>query len=131
MINGCSVKRSGFTLVEVLVALAIISIALLASLRVAGGGTNSVGELRARLLAGWVAENILEEQRARGAWLPLGMQRGTERQGGIEFTWREDIIATPNTAFRRVDVRVFEAPGETHALAHLVGFLVHPPGSGK
>jgi general secretion pathway protein I len=131
MINGCSVKRSGFTLIEVLVALAIISIALLASLRVAGGGANSVGDLRARLLAGWVAENILEEQRARGAWLPLGMQRGTERQGGIEFTWREDIIATPNTAFRRVDVRVFAAPEETHALAHLVGFLVHPPGAGK
>lgn len=131
MINGCSAKRSGFTLIEVLVALAIISVALLASLRVAGGGTNSVNELRARLLAGWVAENIMQEQRARAAWFPLGMQRGTERQGGIEFTWREDIIATPNAAFRRVDVRVFAAPDETHTLAHLVGFLVDSPDSVK
>jgi general secretion pathway protein I len=131
MRNSCAAKRDGFTLIEVLVALAIISIALLASLRVAGGGTNSVGELRARLLAGWVAENILAEQRARGVWLPLGMQRGTEHQGGIEFAWREEVIATPNILFRRIDVRVFSAQEETHVLAHLVGFAVRPPGTDK
>ena len=124
-------RRAGFTLVEVLVALAIVSIALLASLRVAGQGTTNVDELRARLLAGWVAENLLAEQRARGVWLPLGMQRGTERQGGIEFAWRKEVIATPNAAFRRVDVRVFAAAEETHALAYLVGFVVHPPGVSK
>jgi general secretion pathway protein I len=122
-------KCGGFTLVEVLVSLAIISIALLASLRVAGEGTNSVGELRARLLAGWISHNLLAEQRARGVWLPLGMQNGTEKQGKFEFAWREEVIATPNNAFRRVDIRVYATPEDTHALAHLVGFLVHPPGS--
>lgn len=131
MANWYNVKRSGFTLIEVLVALSIISIALIASLRVAGGGTNSVGELRARLLAGWVAENILAEQRARGVWLPPGIQHGAERQGGIEFAWREEITVTPNPQFRRVDVRVFSASEETHALAHLVGFMTHPPGGEK
>lgn len=131
MANWYGAKHSGFTLVEVLVALSIISIALLASLRVAGGGTNSVGELRARLLAGWVAENILAEQRARGVWLPLGMQRGVESQGGIEFAWREEVTATPNPLFRRVDVRVFATSEETHALAHLVGFVTLPPGTSK
>jgi general secretion pathway protein I len=131
MANWCGGRRDGFTLVEVLVALAIISIALLAALRVAGGGTNSVGELRARLLAGWVAENILAEQRALGAWPSPGIQRGTQRQGGIEFAWREEVISTPNQMFRRVDIRVFVAPEEAHALAHLVGFVVNPPGKGQ
>jgi len=102
-----------------------------AALRVAGGGTSSVGELRARLLARWVAENLLAEQRARGEWLPLGMQRGKEREGGIEFAWREEVIATPNVTFRRVDIRVFAAPEEAHALAHLTGFIVNPPGTDK
>ena len=131
MANWHDGRRDGFTLVEVLVALAIISIALLAALRVAGGGTNSVGELRARLLAGWVAENVLAEQHARGEWPSLGMQRGTQRQGGIEFTWREEVIATPNVSFRRVDIRVFTAPEEAHAFAHLTGFVVNPPGKEK
>jgi general secretion pathway protein I len=124
-------KQRGFTLVEVLVALAIISIALLAALRVAGGGTTSVGELRGRLLAGWVAEDLLAEQRARGDWPSLGIQSGTKRQGGIEFVWREEVVSTPNNAFRRVDIRVFTATPESHSLAHLTGFVVRPPGTGR
>ena len=118
--------RKGVTRVEVLVALAIISIALLAALRVAGGGTNSAGELRARLLAGWVAQNILADQHSRAQWPSPGIQRGTQRQGGIEFAWREEVIATPNPGFRRIDVFVFAAPGESRALAHLTGFVVNP-----
>ena len=124
-------RRDGFTLVEVLVALAIISIALLAALRVAGGGTNSVGELRGRLLAGWVAQNLLAEQRARGDWPSLGILSGIQRQGGIDFTWREEVITTPNAAFRRVNVRVFAAPDEARALADLSGFVVRPPGANR
>ena len=120
-------KRAGFTLVEVLVALAIVAIALLAALRAAGQSTTNVGELRARLLAGWVAENLLAEHRARGDWLPLGIQRGRQLEGGVEFGWREEVIATPNSAFRRVDVFVFTAPEESRALAHLTGFAVNPP----
>lgn len=118
--------KRGFTLVEVLVALAIVSIALLASLRVAGAATNSASELRARLFASWVAESLLAEQRARGIWLPVGLRRGSERQGGMDFVWREDVVATPNAAFRRVDVRVFAIADESYALAHLVGFIVQP-----
>jgi general secretion pathway protein I len=127
----CFGRRAGFTLVEVLVALAIVSIALFAALRAASQGTTNVGELRARMLAGWVAENLLAEHRARGDWLPLGMQRGNEGEGGIVFAWREEVIATPNPAFRRIDVFVFAVPEESRALAHLTGFVVQPPGTVK
>lgn len=120
-------RRAGFTLVEVLVALAIVSIALLAALRAAGQGTGNVGELRSRLLAGWVAQNLLAEHRARGDWLPPGIHRGRAREGGMEFAWREEVVATPNSAFRRVDVFVFAAPEESRELAHYAGFVVNPP----
>jgi general secretion pathway protein I len=120
-------KHSGFTLVEVLVALAVVSIALLAALRAAGQGTAAAGELRARLLAGWVAENVLAEHRARGDWLPLGIRRGSASEGGVEFAWREEVVATPNPAFRRLDVFVSAAPGDERVLAHLSGFVVNPP----
>lgn len=129
MARSRSARSRGFTLVEVLVALAIVAIALLSALRAAGQGTNNVGELRSRLLAGWVAENLLAEHRARADWLPLGMQRGTARQGGLDFAWREEVIATPNAAFRRVDVRVYTSAEESHSLAHLAGFIVNAPGS--
>jgi len=120
-------KPAGFTLLEVLVALAIVSIALLAALRAAGQGTASSGELRARLLAGWVAQNRLAEHRAFGAWLPTGMQQGRQRGGGLDFSWREEVSATPNPVFRRVEVFVFALPDETRVLAHVTGFVVHTP----
>lgn len=127
MARGRSASAAGFTLVEALVALAILSIALISALHVAAQSTTNVGELRARLLAGWVAENMLAEHRARGDWLPLGIQRGRERQGGLEFAWRREVVPTPNRAFRRVDVFVSAAPDEAHVLAHFTAMVVNPP----
>lgn len=122
-------RCAGFTLIEVLVALAIVAVALAATLRAAGQSTANVGEMRSRLLAGWVAENLLAEHRARGDWLPLGIQRGQEREGSIDFVWRKEVITTPHPAFRRIDVFVFVAPEESRALAHYTAFLVHTPGT--
>ena len=121
-------RAAGFTLIEVLVALAIVSIALLAALRAAGQGTNNADELRLRLLASWVAQDALAEHRARGDWLPLGIHRGARRQAGLDFAWREEVTATPHGAFRRVDVVVYPGGDETRALARLTGFVVQPPG---
>ncbi len=120
-------NRRGFTLVEVLIALAIVSIALLAALRAAGTGTVNAGELRARMLAGWVAENLLAEHRARGDWLALGVLTGRGLQGGVEFTWREEVTPTAHPAFRRVDVLVYSTSDESRSLAKLTGFVVQAP----
>ncbi len=124
-------RRAGFTLVEVLVALAIISVALLAALRAAGQGTLNASELRSHLLAGWVAQNRLEEHRARGDWLEPGIQRGTAIEGGQQFGWREEVAPMPSPVFRRVDVFVFAPSDEARALAHLAGFVVLPPGASR
>lgn len=117
---------SGFTLLEVLVAVAIIAVALLASLRAAGLGSGNAEELRLRLLGGWVAENLLAEHRARGEWLPVGVQSGATRQGGIDFVWREDVSATPHPAMQRIDIVVAPA-NETRTVARLSGTLTQAP----
>jgi general secretion pathway protein I len=127
MLKSRCADRAGFTLIEVLIALAIISIALMAALRASGQGASNVSELRSRLLAGWVAENRLAEHRARGEWLSPGVRRGMDRQAGIDFAWREEVTVTPNPAFRRVDIYIHATPDEPHVLAHLAGFVVQPP----
>ncbi len=114
----------GFTLLETLVALAVLAIALAAILRVAGAETRHTEELRLRLLADWVAQNRLALHAARGDWLPPGFQNGEETQAGIRLLWREEISATPNPAFRRIEVGVYAPDDGQHALRKLTGFLV-------
>lgn len=115
----------GFTLFEVLVALAIMSIGVLATMRALGMVAQATAGLRDRQLAIWVAQNRLAEIRALGLFPPVGASDGTAVQGRQTFRWRQEVSATPNPLFRRVDVHVFQEESDT-AVAVLSGFAVQP-----
>jgi len=120
----------GFTLLEVMVALAILALALMAALRAGAAATQNSGEIRQRQLADWVALDRLEEHRARRDWLPIGSTNGETMQGNQRFRWEEKIGGTPNAQFRRIDIRVLADDGNdpNHALARVTGFLIKPGG---
>ncbi|MFA6921375.1 MAG: type II secretion system minor pseudopilin GspI [Gallionella sp.] len=120
-------SQRGFTLLESLIALAILAIALTAVLRATSAGTSHVDALRQRLLADWVAQNRIALHTGRGDWLPVGSQQGEETQGGLKFIWQETISSTPNHAFRRIEVSVASGEEPQHALRHLNGYLVEFP----
>jgi len=116
-------RARGFTLVEVLVALAIVAIALAAAGRSVALSTRSAQEYKLRVLAGIVAENRMAELAARRAWPGVGLSEGAERQGGVEFRWRAEVFATPHPRLRRVEIRVPDPDDPAHELRHLVGVL--------
>jgi len=118
----------GFTLLEMLVALTVLAVALLAALRASSVGVQNTSEIRNRLLASWVAQNRLAEHIARRDWLPIGVIRGDETQGGARFGWEEKIVGTPNFQFRRIEIRVFAEQEPDQALSTLTGFMVKPGG---
>lgn len=120
-------RHAGFTLLEILVALAILAIALGAVLRATGAATNHAEEMRTRLLADWVAQNRIALHAARGDWLPVGMQNGEETQAGIRLLWKEEISSTPNPAFRRIEISVTTPDDTQYALRRLSGYLVEVP----
>lgn len=117
-------KMSGFTLLETLVALAILAIAMAAIMRTAGAEIRHAEELRLRLLADWVAQNRLALHVARGDWIAMGTQSGEETQAGTRLLWRENISGTPNPAFRRIEVGVYAPEDDQYALRKLSGYLV-------
>ncbi len=120
--------HKGFTLLETLVALAILAIALAAVLRATGAATNHAEDMRIRLLADWVAQNHLALHAARGDWINVGIQNGEEIQSGIRLLWTEEIIDTPNPAFRRIEISVTDpTEGVGHVLRRLSGYLVQVP----
>lgn len=118
----------GFTLLEVLVALAILSLTLMASLRVAGASIENTEALRLRQLADWVAQDRLAEHQALRNWLPVGLHSGESVQGGVRFHWQEEVSSTPNAQFRRLLIRVRLPEQDSSWLTELHGFLLRPAG---
>lgn len=99
---------AGFTLLEVLVALVIVGTALGASLRAIGSLTQNSSDLRASMMATWSAENRLAQIRLAKEWPPIGQRKFECQQGDLRFTCEENVFATPNPYFRRVEVIVLD-----------------------
>lgn len=100
---------SGFTLLEVLVALVIVGTALGASLRAIGSLTQNSNDLRASMMASWSAENRLAQIRLSSEWPALGERSFPCPQGELNLVCEEHVLGTPNPLFRRVEVYVFDA----------------------
>lgn len=124
----------GFTLVEILVALTIVAIALMASIRAVGSLTQSAGDLRSRTLAQWSAENRLSQMRVQREFPAIGRRSFDCSQGDLGLRCQEDVFATPNASFRRVEIQVFDVNvaqvnvGGTATggrLARLIGFATN------
>jgi len=116
----------GFTLIEVLVGLTIVAIALMAALRAVGSLTETSQSLRARTFAQWSAENRLAQIRVQSEFPGIGRRRYDCSQAEVALVCQEDVYATPNASFRRVEMSVFEAPAGQR-VARLVGFATNLP----
>jgi len=113
----------GFTLIEVLIALAIVAVALLAGVRAAGSMAQTNTELRLRLLAHLSAENHVAQMRVANAFPVVGSRTLPCAQGGVDLECVEEIKATPNPLFRRIEVRVYVGTDRERMLAELIGVL--------
>src|SRR4030067_3158634 len=107
-INRNNMRQTGFTLLEVLVALVIVGTALGAGLGAVGSLTQNSSDLRASMMATWSAENRLTQIRPAHEWPALGQRRLDCPQGELLLICEENVFATPNPFFRRVEVSVLD-----------------------
>lgn len=120
-------RTEGFTLLEVLVALAVLALSMGAVIKATSDYTVSHAYLRDKTMATWVARNILVQYRISGEWPRVGERKGTFEMGGQEWAWLGKISKTDEKDLRRLDVEVRPMDAEdSEPLTVLSGFVQRP-----
>jgi general secretion pathway protein I len=123
-------RLQGFTLLEVLIALAVLALAMGAVIKATSDYTSNQSYLRDRTLAMWVARNVLVEYQVKGEWLSVGERKGTRDMGNQEWRWLARISQTEEAELRRLDVEVYpvDSDDDENPVSVLSGFLRQPEG---
>ncbi|MDH4585346.1 type II secretion system protein GspI [Pseudomonas sp. BN415] len=123
-----------FTLIEVLVALAIFAVVAASVLTASARSLQIASRLEDKTLAMWIADNRLTELQLRQAPPGNGRDQGELDYGGRRWQWQSQVERTSDTALRRVTLWVAPRPTrgaggklEERATVRLVGFLGSAP----
>lgn len=115
--------EDGFTLIEIMVALVVFSLAAMALIRLEGATIRSAGVLDRTMLAQMVARNVAIEAVTEAQAPAAGATRGAEVNGGALWSWTRTVAPTGDPRIVRVDVAVADPTGQV--LGRLT--MVRPP----
>jgi len=120
------IRQSGFTLLEVLVALVIVALGLMAAFGQVNQSLTVASRLRDKSLAHWVASNEMTRLRLLDEFPAIGSR--SDEVDMARTTWRYTIkvVKTPVEALRRVDISVAFAERPDSVVTTLTGFLGRP-----
>lgn len=104
-------RTSGFTLIEMMVALAVFSLAALALIRLEGATIRGASILDSTLTAQMVARNVAIEAMTDVRAPTIGIAKGVEQNGGRAWSWTRETRPTGDSRIVRIDVEVMDAGG--------------------
>lgn len=115
------IKNTGFTLIEVMIALSIFAVMAAAISRTASQNADTVLYLEEKTLASFVAENRLNQIKL------TGFPAATQTKDDIEMANREwhittKVEETPLPNFRRIEIKVAKMSDKESSLVSLTGF---------
>ncbi len=113
----------GFTLIEVLLALSVFSLAGIALLSTADTHFNNLTILENKMYADWVASNQLVEVNLNTSWPPKNNKRGKVELAGREWHWLQKVIKTTDKDMRSVVIEVRTDEKDKLALTSLMTYV--------
>jgi general secretion pathway protein I len=113
----------GFTLIEVLLALSVFSLAGLALLDTADTHFNSLNNLENKMIADWVASNQLVEANLSEIWPPKNNKKGKVEMAGREWYWTQKVIKTQDNNMRSIVIEVRGSEKDELALTSLMTYV--------
>lgn len=126
-------RYRAFTLIEVVVALVVVSLGMLAVIQAVGQTASNGGYLRDKTIAHWVAMNRLTEARLQKGAPKIDKTSDEVEMAGRRWKWTMNVTQTPVETIRRIDISVRPADArEDSSLASVTGFYgaaVAPPGT--
>lgn len=113
----------GFTLIEVLAALVIVALGMIAAIQAVTQSARNGVYLRDKTLAHWIGMNVLTERRLQPSPPDVAESTGRVEYAGQLWQWSMKVTQTQVSSLRRMDIRVrrADAPEET-SLASVSGF---------
>lgn len=120
----------GFTLLEILVALAVLSLVALAAVKASGSAVANAVYLRQQTLAHWVAMNKAAELELADEWPAIGSNSGVEVMAETRWPWVAIGQQTPDPDIRRAEISVWAGREEGDPLATLTIYVGRRSGSG-
>lgn len=116
----------GFTLLEVLVAMAIVSLGLIGVFSALSQMLGATALLRDKTLATWIATDRITEMRVIGEYPDAGERKDFVDMAGAEWAYKIKISAIPEMEMRRLDVSVGFADDPDNVIATVIGFIAPP-----
>ncbi len=127
-----SQRSAGFTLLEVMIALVIVGLTLLAMAGKMGSMLNAANTMRDYTYASWIAHNKITELRLANVVPDVSSSSGEVRYAGVDWAWRAVVSETGVENLYRVDVSI-SFPGADPIMRPVTGFIGEPvpPGQGN
>jgi general secretion pathway protein I len=103
---NASKKSLGFTLIEVMLAMAVFSIAGIALLSAATNNARNIGYLEDKMFANWVAANQLVTNNLVAKWPPKNNVKGDVELAGRTWFWQQKVIKTTDKGMRAIVMEI-------------------------
>jgi general secretion pathway protein I len=125
VISLCSVKKAstGFTLIEVMLAMAVFAIAGVALLTTADNHFRNMSHLESKMLTNWIASNQLVEATLEKKWPPKNNKKGKVELAGKEWFWLQKVIKTTDKNMRSVIIEVRATEQQKTAVSSLMTYV--------
>jgi len=123
-------RYTGFTLIEVMVALVIVSLALAGVAASMGQMIDTANTMRDRTFASWIAQNKIAEMRLAGVIPEVGESSGEVDYANTTWAWTANVAETGVENLMKVDVTVTYA-GSDDRIRQVTGFIGEPVAPGQ